>query len=175
MIWCKMPVFNFMKKPIDGGICLWDRRRLFGDNKTWKGFVGMIIGGSVLTIIWGLICGTNEFLTTNNFIYAQRENNIIYNAIMGVMFGFSYALFELPNSFIKRRMNIKPGKTIGGLKKVLFIFMDQADSIFGCVLVVCLVYKMSVQFYFLYVLVGAVTHIILNMLLYLVKLRKNMF
>ncbi|WP_242857019.1 CDP-archaeol synthase [Pseudobacteroides cellulosolvens] len=175
MIWCKLPVCNFMKKPIDGGVLVWDKRRLFGDNKTWKGFIGMILGGAVLTILWGLICETSTFLTVHNYIYITRENTILYNAVMGVLFGIAYAIFELPNSFIKRRMDIKPGKTTGGFKKVLFIFMDQADSIFGCVLVVCIVYSMSIQFYFAYVLVGALTHIILNMLLYLVKLRKNMF
>jgi len=175
MIWCKLPVCDFMRKPIDGGICIWDGRRLFGDNKTWKGFVGMMLGGAVLTILWGLICDTNAYLTAHNYIYATRENTIMYNAVMGVMLGFAYALFELPNSFIKRRMDIKPGKTTDGFKKVFFIFMDQADSIFGCVLVVCFVYTMSIQFYFTYVLVGALTHIVLNMLLYLVKLRKNMF
>lgn len=175
MVWCKLSVGNFMKKPIDGGVYMWDGRRLFGDNKTWKGLVGMIFGGAFLTAFWGLLCGTNPFFTTHNYIYVTRENTIMYNVLIGVFFGLAYALFELPNSFMKRRMDIKPGKTTSGLKKVLFIFMDQADSIFGCVLVVCFVYSMSVQFYFMYVLVGALTHIILNMLLYLVKLRKNMF
>lgn len=175
MIWCKLPVCNFMKKPIDSGICIRDRKRLFGDNKTWKGFFGMMLGGAVLTILWGFACNANAYLTAHNYLYATRENTIIYNAIIGIILGFAYAFFELPNSFIKRRLDIIPGKTTDGFKKVFFIFMDQADSIFGCVLVVCFVYKMSIQFYFTYVLVGALTHIVLNILLYLVKLRKNMF
>ena len=62
-----------------------------------------------------------------------------------------------------------------GIKKVFFVFIDQADSIFGCVLVVCIYYSMSVGFYFAYVLVGAVTHIVINVLLYLSGLRENMF
>jgi hypothetical protein len=94
---------------------------------------------------------------------------------MGLLLGFAYAVFELPNSFIKRRVGITPGKTAEGFKKIIFIFIDQIDSILGCVLVVNMVYKMSVQFYFCYVLVGAVTHIVINVLLYLLKLRKNMF
>ncbi len=175
MIWCKLPVCNFLKIPIDGGIYIWDKKRLFGDNKTWKGFLGMMLGGTVFTILWGLICNANPFLNAHNYIYRIRENTVFYNAVIGVILGFAYALFELPNSFIKRRMDIEPGKTTEGFKKLLFIFMDQADSIFGCVLVVCMVYPMSIQFYFAYVLVGALTHIIINMLLYFVKLRKNMF
>ncbi|HAA43086.1 MAG TPA: CDP-archaeol synthase [Ruminiclostridium sp.] len=175
MIWCKAPIFNFMKKPIDGGMCIWDGKRLFGDNKTWKGFFGMMLGGTFLTIIWGLICGTNEFFEVNNFMYATRENTIGYNGIMGLSLGFVYAVFELPNSFIKRRVGITPGKTAEGFKKVIFMFIDQIDSILGCVLVVNMVYKMPLWFYFFYVLMGAVTHIVINILLYSLKLRDNMF
>mgnify|MGYP001393277506 CR=1 FL=1 len=93
----------------------------------------------------------------------------------GVLLGFGYALFELPNSFLKRRLDITPGKTISGGWKAFFIFLDQADSIFGCALVVWLFYDLGIGLYLLYVLIGALTHIIVNMLLYVCKLRKNPF
>ena len=175
MIWCKLPICGFLKKPIDSGLRIWDGRRLFGENKTWKGFLGMILGGAFFTILWGLICNANPFLNAHNYIYITKENTVLYNTLMGVVLGFAYALFELPNSFIKRRMNINPGKTTEGIKKPIFVFMDQADSIFGCVLVVSMVYPMSIKFYFIYVLIGALTHLIFNILLYFLKLRKNMF
>ena len=35
-------------RPIDGGVLLRDGKRLFGDNKTWKGFFGMI----AITAVW---------------------------------------------------------------------------------------------------------------------------
>ena len=50
-------------------------------------------------------------------MYATRENTIGYNGIMGLSLGFVYAVFELPNSFIKRRVGITPGKTAEGFKK----------------------------------------------------------
>ena len=50
-------------------------------------------------------------------MYATRENTIGYNGIMGLLLGFAYAVFELPNSFIKRRVGITPGKTAEGFKK----------------------------------------------------------
>ena len=98
-----------------------------------------------------------------------------YNSIIGLLVGLAYVLFELPNSFIKRRLGIEPGKPAKGVKKVLFIFLDQADSMFGIVLVVACFYSMSVGFYFLYVVAGAVTHIVFNVLLYFARLRKNPF
>ncbi len=175
MIWCCLPILKKLKKPIDAGICLSDGERLFGDNKTWKGFVGYIFMNTLFSVLWGWGCNSVAYLSSHNFFYRSYENTLMYNLLVGVLLGLGYALFELPNSFFKRRLGIIPGKAPTGFKRVFFIFIDQADSLFGCVLVVCLFYKMSVGFYFTYVFVGALTHIILNMLLYFVHLRKNMF
>lgn len=174
MIWCKLPVLGALKKPMDGGRCLRDGKRIFGDNKTWKGLVGYLLLNTLTTVLWGAICqaaGWNSY----NFFYINRENTLLFNLGVGFLLGLGYALFELPNSFIKRRLNIEPGKPTEGAWKVLFIFLDQADSVFGCCLVVCLFYEMTVWFYLLYVLVGAVTHIVCNVLLYFMGLRKNPF
>ena len=160
---------------MDNNKCFIDGKRIFGENKTWKGFVGMIIFAIISTIIWGVICNKLQYLNAHNYLYRNHDNSLTYNTGVGFFLGLAYAIFELPNSFLKRRMNIIPGKTSSGLKSVFFVLLDQADSIFGCVLVICVVYKMSFQFYISYVCLGAVTHIVINMLLYLAKLRKNMF
>ena len=176
MLWCKVGICDFLKKPIDFGKTAPDGKRIFGDNKTFKGFVGMIIFGALLSVLWGEILKGNETLNGLNYFYRSRSNTISYNLLIGTLSGFAYALFELPNSFIKRRLDITPGKNdISGTKRFVFIFLDQADSVFGCVLVVCMFYPLPVWYYFVYVLVGALTHIIMNMLLYFCKLRKNMF
>lgn len=176
MLWCKIKAFDFLKKPIDLGKNAPDGKRIFGDNKTFKGFIGMIIFGALLSLIWGEIMKTNEALCSLNYFYRNYSNNVAYNLLIGTLTGFAYALFELPNSFLKRRLDITPGKNdISGAKRFVFIFLDQADSVFGCVLVVCLFYPMPVWYYLLYVLVGSLTHIIMNVLLYFLKLRKNMF
>lgn len=173
MIWCKANILKKINKPIDFGKSLKDGKRLFGDNKTWKGFLGYIVLNMIITIIVGLICIHNEYLQEHNFLYAYRNNTILYNTLIGIGLGLGYALFELPNSFLKRRLSIVPGKRANGKGKYFFAILDQADSVFGCVLVVCLVYKMSIGMFFSYVLLGTLTHLILNVLLYLAHLRKN--
>ena len=176
MVWCKTTAFDFLKKPVDFGKKLPDGRRIFGDNKTFKGFIGMIAFGIIFSVLWGLVCADGTYLSEHNYFYRNYDNTILHNIITGALTGFGYALFELPNSFIKRRFDITPGKNdIKGIKRIFFIFFDQADSIFGCVLVVCIFYPLPIWYYFIYVLLGAVTHIILNMLLYFCHLRKNMF
>lgn len=175
MVFCKLPVLGFFKKPMDGGKNYRDGRRIFGENKTWKGFVGYLFLGTLMTFIWGLICKASPALASHDFFYMEHENTVTFNLLTGLLIGFAYAVFELPNSFLKRRLGIEPGKTMKGWQKVLFVFLDQADSIFGCVLVVCIFHPLPVWYYFVYVVVGAVTHIIFNMLLYFAHLRKNMF
>ncbi|MBU3113398.1 CDP-archaeol synthase [Clostridium lacusfryxellense] len=175
MVWVKLPYMSLWTRPMDNNKCFYDGKRIFGDNKTWKGFIGMIVFAIVSTIIWGLICANLQYLNDHNYLYRNYDNSLSYNVFIGFLLGLAYALLELPNSFLKRRINIIPGKTSEGIKSIFFVLLDQADSIFGCVLVICLVYKMSIKFYLAYVLLGALTHIVINMLLYLGKLRKNMF
>ena len=43
MIFCKSSLLEAVYRPMDAGLMLKDGKRLFGDNKTWKGFFGMIV------------------------------------------------------------------------------------------------------------------------------------
>ena len=49
---------------------------------------------------------------------------------LGAFFGLTYSLFELPNSFIKRRLGVKSGQE-ADKNKWLFFFMDKSDSALG--------------------------------------------
>ena len=174
MLWCKLPILKAIAKPIDFGKNFADGRRIFGDNKTWKGMLGYILFNTLFSVLWGFAC-QGKALHDLNFFYQYHENTIPFNLLIGVLLGLGYSLFELPNSFLKRRLDITPGKSISGFWKVFFIFLDQADSVFGVALVVWLFYPLGIGLYLLYVLVGAGTHLLLNMMLYFMHLRKNMF
>ena len=174
MVWVKLPVMKFAAKPVDFGKNFTDGRRIFGDNKTWKGIIGYVLFNTVFTVLWGVICGAAH-IEHLDYFYLGHENTLGFNLLIGVLLGLGYSLFELPNSFLKRRLDIRPGKTVSGFTKVFFIFLDQADSVFGVALVVWIFYDLGILLYLLYVLVGAATHLLLNMMLYFMKLRKNMF
>ena len=173
-IFCKMNVLKSLSKPMDFNKNFIDGKRVFGDNKTWKGFIGYIFFNIIFSILLGYI-GKITGMQKYNFFYESHENTIIFNLLIGFLLGLFYALFELPNSFLKRRLDIKPGKTKNGLTKVLFIILDQADSVFGVALVVWMFYPLGIKLYALYILLGTVTHLLINMLLYFLHLRKNMF
>ena len=171
-IFCKLDVLKSLKKPLDFNKKI-NGKRIFGDNKTWKGLLGYIFFNIIFMILVGIIykaCNIENL----NFFYINHKNTLVFNIFVGALLGLFYALFELPNSFMKRRLDIKPGKTIKGPKKYFFIFLDQADSVFGVALVVWMFYPIGIKVYLLYILVGAVTHLLINMLLYALHLRKNL-
>ena len=173
-IFCKTKYLKFLNKPIDFGKNFTDKKRIFGDHKTWKGLFGYIILNIIFSLIFGYIWNIT-YLVKYNFFYINHENTLLFNILIGFLLGLGYSLFELPNSFIKRRLDIKPGKTIKGFKKIFFIIFDQADSVFGVALVVWLFYPIGIWIYLFYILLGTVTHLLVNMLLYFLHLRKNMF
>ena len=174
MIWCKIPILPIFAYPIDGGKNFTDGRRILGDHKTWKGLIGYVLFNAIFTVIWGLII-SGKGAESLDFFYQHHENTLMFNLLVGVLLGLGYSLLELPNSFLKRRLDIKPGKTLTGFTKVFFIFLDQADSLFGVALVVWLFYPLGILLYLAFIIVGAATHLMLNMMLYFMKLRKNMF
>ncbi len=174
MIFVKTSFAKRHSMPMDGGRLFGDNRRLFGENKTWIGFAGMIAAGAVAQVLWGLVCSLGSGLLAGmNYFYDYHENTLIFNVCAGALCGFAYVLFELPNSFIKRRLDIPCGKTDRGLKGKLFFVIDQIDSLIGVALVFAVIYPMPIWQYFLYILLGALTHIGVNFILYKTKIRKN--
>ena len=173
-IFCKTKLLNKLKVPMDFNKNFIDKKRIFGDNKTWKGFFGYIFFNIIVCLLFGFIWKLFK-LESLNFFYVYHSNTVLYNLLIGFLLGLFYAMFELPNSFIKRRLGIKEGKTTEGFKKVFFIILDQADSVFGVALVVWMFYPLGIWKYLLYIAIGIVTHLLINMLLYFFKLRKNMF
>uniref|UniRef100_UPI0035A003A9 CDP-archaeol synthase n=1 Tax=Jeotgalibaca porci TaxID=1868793 RepID=UPI0035A003A9 len=96
--------------PIDNGRVWRDGRPFFGANKTWRGAVGMVICSVAAMVLWGGICRIFPYLEQRNQFYIFNRNTVLFNSFVGALLGVAYILFELPNSFIKRRMNISPGK-----------------------------------------------------------------
>lgn len=172
MIFTKTSVYKKYRYPIDGGKKLRDDKRLFGDNKTWIGFFSMIIFTSLAQAIWGYICNFNLFFG-KNYLYNYVENTLLNNFFIGALFGLAYVLCELPNSYIKRRIDIAPGKTVSGLKGIICYLFDQIDSIIGVTLVLCIWCEMTLSQFLLYIFLGGITHIVINLILYGLKIRKN--
>lgn len=174
MVVVKQKWFKNRAKPMDRGNVLKDGKRIFGDNKTGLGVVTMIACSVVTHIAWGIICDIIRVMGDMNQLYSNYDNTLVYNLIVGIAMGMAYMAFELPNSFIKRRLEIPDGKTVNGLKGGIFFVVDQLDSMFGVILVLAIVSGISALQYVGYVLLGGLTHITVNLVLYKFKIRRNL-
>jgi CDP-2,3-bis-(O-geranylgeranyl)-sn-glycerol synthase len=81
--------------PLDMGKKFLDGRRIFGDGKTTRGFVGGIIAGTVIGLFQGIL--------------------------LGFMLALGALLGDLVSSFIKRRIDIERGGAAPGLDQLSFV------------------------------------------------------
>jgi hypothetical protein len=90
------------------------------------------------------------------------------------LWGFGYVLFELPNSFIKRRLEIPPGRNVTGVKGVVFTFVDQADSVVDCMVFMLFFYIPGAKEAALIFITGTTVHYGVNVLLFGVGLKHQL-
>ena len=149
--------FSFLAIPINS--------KAFGVNKTWRGIAVMMMvtipGVYVAKFIEPLL---QPFLLSSIFDFSPW--------ILGLLLGAGYVIPELPNSYVKRRFNILPGQKSGRFS-MLFTTIDQADSAIGCAIVYYLSIDLSWLVVFWMVALGPLVHLIANLSLYSLGLRKE--
>ena len=173
MIFTKTPLYKNHRAPMDGGRVWRDGKRILGDNKTWIGFGSMVALTAASQVVWGRHCARCG-LNALHDIYRVRENTLGLNLACGTLCGLAYAALELPNSFIKRRLDIRPGKTEGGALGKAFFVVDQIDSLLGVFLVLKAYAGFSWARYVQFIFLGAGTHVGVNFALYKLHIRKNL-
>ncbi|MBP6716908.1 MAG: CDP-archaeol synthase [Acidobacteria bacterium] len=112
--------------PLDGRRSL-RGRRVFGDNKTVRGVVLMMTCTLACTLLQHAInarAGWAAALT-------DPAVDAVSPFVWGLLLGGGYVLGELPNSFIKRQLDIAPGEAARGWTTPLFWVADQIDSLIG--------------------------------------------
>jgi hypothetical protein len=102
---------RWLKRPIS--------RRLFGQNKTWRGAVVMTGGTVAAALLLHRIPSYRSRLPD----HASEANP----ATLGFLLGLALWTGELPNSFVKRRLGIPPGERLRTPAGVLISVFDQAD------------------------------------------------
>jgi len=103
-----------LARPIDAG-AHWRGRRIFGDNKTYRGILVVAIGTGL------------GYVALGRFPFA-----------FGVLVGAAAMCAELPNSFLKRQLDVAPGRQAAGLAGAFFHVLDQIDVTAGAWLVLAL-------------------------------------
>ena len=158
----------FLKRPIDGGRLV-GGKPLFGANKTFRGAVAVGIGAAI-------VLGVQSSLL-HRVAGARRIELFDYGAVNGWLLGFMVGavamLAELPNSFLKRRLEVAPGESGSGLAGAGLYLLDQVDLLLGAWLVLAWVVDVRMSWVGLSILIVVVVHQLLTWVTYALGMRRS--
>jgi hypothetical protein len=96
-----------------------------------------------------------------------------YGYVIGILLGLGMTLGELPNSFVKRQLEIPPGKRKKGLLGVAFFLFDQVDLTIGIWVFLYLLIRPSLLLVLWSFLLTIVLHVTISSVGYLLGMRKT--
>jgi hypothetical protein len=153
VLWLRSPASRRFLQPVDFGRTL-RGRRLFGDNKAWRGFLGMVPASAVAFPAWALVLDPWDLSLPG---YAG----------LGALCGLGFMAAELPNSFVKRQLDVPPGEAPERpLWRRVGWVVDRFDSLLGGLAAIACVVPMSAAVWLGCLLVGPGVHASLSWALY---------
>jgi hypothetical protein len=161
----KWDLLQGLKAPVDGGRTL-RGRRLFGDNKTWRGALFMTGGPAVAALALRRAGWYRRRLPAE----VRDASPLLVGALLGLgVFGG-----ELPNSFLKRQLDIPPGSQRKDAVGIAISVADQADFAVAALVLLRPVWKWSARDAAEVLAVVTAAHLVLNVAGYAVGARKSL-
>jgi hypothetical protein len=162
VLWLKSAASKYFGQPLDGGLTF-RGRRLFGSNKMLRGLMVMPFAAALTFFAIG--AGRDHFpgwLAAGMWDLTAGEY-----ALLGLACGLAFMIFELPNSFLKRQLDVPPGEAPRQpwLKAVCFV-LDRCDSTLGAMLVVAIALPLSGETWFWVFVLGPASHALFSALLH---------
>ncbi|MEM3041559.1 MAG: CDP-2,3-bis-(O-geranylgeranyl)-sn-glycerol synthase [Nitrososphaerota archaeon] len=145
------PVLFGGGQPIDGGRNFFDGRPIFGSHKTYRGFASGIVVGTIVG--WA-----QEYLAPNAGLPKG-------NVMLGFVLSLGALIGDLIGSFIKRRLNLKPGAPLPVL--------DQIDFVLVALLLGSLVKPPTLGDTIIILSLTVPIHLLVNVAAYLLRLKKD--
>jgi len=160
-----LDLFKSLKWPLDGGATI-GGRRVFGDNKTWRGAIFMVAGPALAALA-----------LTRWPAFRDALPDTVADApplLWGALVGLGLVVGELPNSFLKRRLDIAPGTQRRGAGGIALIVLDQADLVPGVWLCLAPVYVMPVLTALVAFAAVTAVHLLINVIGYAIGARSSL-
>jgi len=159
--WLRSPVSRRLSIPLDGG-ARFRGRRIFGDNKTIRGFVVMIPAAAAAFGVLALAAGVSPTIRSGLWDLTPAGYTVL-----GAWAALGFMLGELPNSFVKRQLDIGPGEAAGGRTAAIIGFVvDRLDSIVGMLAAVSVAVPTSRSTWLWVFVLGPAIHWSFSVLLY---------
>lgn len=165
-VWLGSPASRAFALPLDGGRTF-RGRRIFGDNKTLRGFLVMVpAAGAAFVLLARLTEGTAG---TAHGLWPLAPSGYWW---LGVVAGIGFMAGELPNSFVKRQLGIAPGQAPpAGVARFVCFLADRVDSIVGMLTAVSLAVPLSVRTWGVVLVIGPTIHYLFSHLLFVVGVK----
>jgi hypothetical protein len=159
--WLRSPASRRLAIPIDGGARV-RGRRLFGDNKTIRGFVVMVPAASLTFAVLAALARLAPDIAANLWPISVGSY-----AALGAWAALGFMLGELPNSFVKRQLDIAPGEAPRShIAAAIGFVIDRLDSIAGMLAAVTLAVPTPWTTWLWVMLLGPAIHWSFSVLLY---------
>ncbi len=133
---------NILYKPLDFG-AKFKGKRVFGDNKTWLGLISGIIFATIVIYLQRYGFNHSEWIRA---ISGKVDYDLPKMLLLGPLMGFGALAGDAIESFFKRQVGIKPGRT--------WIPFDQIDYIVGGILLSLPIIVLSWTITFIYLSSG---------------------
>jgi CDP-archaeol synthase len=170
VLWLRSPRSVPFALALDGG-WRWRGRRLFGPNKTLRGFLALV---PATAAVFGMLGAAREALP--GWLAAGLwPLSTAQLFLLGAWAAFWFMAGELPNSFLKRQWDIAPGEVPAfGLRRWLCLALDRVDSIVAMLLAVALVVPLPALTALVVLTVGAGVHLFFSSLLYFAQVKRRL-
>jgi CDP-2,3-bis-(O-geranylgeranyl)-sn-glycerol synthase len=146
--WLSSAMSRRLAWPLDAGLTF-RGRRLFGPNKTVRGCAVMVPATGVAFVVVATVTSTSGRWTLSLAAYCA----------LGLLAGIGFMAAELPNSFLKRQLDIPAGAAArGSLTHPLFFALDHLDSTCGVLVAVALAVRVPAWTMVYVLAIGWVVH-----------------
>ena len=160
--WLRSALSRRFAVPLDGG-AHFRGRRVFGANKTVRGFLVMVPAASVA---FAALAAAVR-LAAPALAEGLWSLNALQMAALGVWAALGFMLGELPNSFVKRQLDIAPGaRPAGRVATVVGFLVDRYDSILGMLAAVTVAAGLPWLAWLWVIILGPAVHWSFSLLLY---------
>ena len=149
--WLSAPISRRFDWPLDGGR-MWRGRRVLGANKTWRGVLVMVpataVSFAIVRAAWPPAAADRLWALS-----------IAEYAVLGFWAGLGFMAGELPNSFVKRQLDVPPGAAAGGRwRGPLLAVADRCDSVAGALIALAILVPVPPGTWIIVGLVGPALH-----------------
>ncbi len=162
----KFDLLSNLLYPLDFNLTF-RKRRLFGKNKTIRGLVFLPIGTALMFMLQAMVFHNTPSLKALELFDYSTVNPLLF----GLLFGLAAIVSELPNSFLKRQLDISSGTSGKGFWLPVFYIFDQIDILVGIWLVLSLVMPVTIKQVIISIVLVFVIHQVITTIGYFLGMR----